>query len=216
MSCDTLRPETRSFIIHSATADDIIAQLPCARLFVGAGTAHGTPLLNANGMLCQTLGLGLAQASGHRRLPIPLGRQWAQDGLTGPDLSEVPGLVSGKEVGSPGCSSQLCRERRAFPILAQCRVPGPGLDSLPWAHTLRPCRLSLRHPCLAELKPWFISPHIHTQEPHWPSAQPAIGRSVLSLGRPHPPDDYCKLASLASNPELSILTLSAEPCTVLP
>lgn len=140
--------------------------LPSCRVpgSVGAGTAHGTPLLNANGM-CQMLGLGLAQTSGHRRLPIPLGRQWAQDGPTGPDLSEVPGLVSCKEVGTPGCSSQLCRERRAFPILAQFRVHGPGLDSLPGAHTLRPCRLSLRHPCLAELKPWFISPHIHTQEP---------------------------------------------------
>lgn len=219
VSCDPLRPEVRSFIIHSANADGIIAQLPCARLFVGVGTAHGTPLLNANGMLCQMLGPGLAQAGGHRRLPVPLGRQGVQDGLTGPDLSEVPGLVSCKDVGSPGCPRQLCRELGAFPTFARCRFHGPGLDSLPWAHTLLlPCRLSLRHPRLAELEPWFISPHLRTQEP--PLALSTAGRRTTFPEPGQAPPTRVTIADLPLWPQIpstpSILTLSTEPDAVLP
>lgn len=105
------------------------------------------------------------------------------------------------------------------PPFARFRFLGPGRDSLPWAHTLLlPCRLSLRHPRLAELEPWFISPHIRTQEP--PLALSTAGRRTTFPEPGQAPPTRVTIADLPLWPQIpstpSILTLSTEPDAVLP
>lgn len=138
--------------------DDMTAQRPCARLPVGTGAAHGTSLLNAHGVLYQMLGPGLEQAGGHRRCPVPLGRRWPR-----PQRGARPGLRHRSRepwmlVSAPPGTQGLPRLGTVYPPR-----PRPGLPPLgPHAASLSPLTSP---PCLAGLEPWFISPHIRTQEP---------------------------------------------------
>lgn len=129
----TLRPEVRSFMIHPANADDVTAAVGPA---LGWGEdSPGTPLLNANGMLCPILGPGLAPASGHRRLPVPLGWPEAQEGLTGPGLRGVPDW-------SPAKKSAALVARVSSAGMAGPRPSSHSLNStvLAWTPFLGPTR----------------------------------------------------------------------------